>query len=337
MRYLSLCSGIEAASVAWEPLGWKAAALSEIEPFPCAVLAHRYPDVPNLGDMTAITELDLERIGPINLLVGGTPCQSFSVAGRRGGLNDVRGQLALSFATIAGAAKPRWVVWENVPGVLTADQGWAFAAFIRGLVELGYRCAWRVLDAQFFGVPQRRRRVFVVGHLGGDGARSVLLERDGGEGHPAQGCGETNRDTSRRGGGADQGGGGRLALFGGGASARRSGVPTLTAHQSPRYDLDAEAFVVHLCQNPIHTRGISLPLSAGDRGHAVGVSDGVRRLMPIETERLQGFPDNWTRIPWRDKPVEQCPDGHRYKACGNSMAVPVMRWIGERIAAYEAR
>ena len=247
MRYLSVCSGIEAASVAWEPLGWTAAAFSEVEPFPCAVLEQRFPGVPNLGDMTAISELDLERIGAIDLLVGGTPCQSFSVAGRRGGLGDVRGQLALSFARIAGAAKPRWVVWENVPGVLSADQGWAFAAFVRGLVELGYRCAWRVLDAQFFGVPQRRRRVFVVGHLGGDGASSVLFEREGVGRDSAQGS-ETPADAARRptrgiregriagaitastggpDGGAAQAG---HLVFGGGSAGERAVAPTLTAH-----------------------------------------------------------------------------------------------------------
>lgn len=359
MRYLSVCSGIEAASVAWEPLGWEAAAFSEIEPFPCAVLAARFPTVPNMGDMTAISELDLERIGPVDLLVGGTPCQSFSVAGRRAGLADVRGQLALSYARIAGAAKPRWVVWENVPGVLSADGGWAFAAFVRSLVELGYRCAWRVLDAQYVGVPQRRRRVFVVGHLGaGPGAESVLFEPEGGARNPAARCEAEPEHPAGVGAGAA----GRV--YGGGAGGRRDVAPALTAHGS-RLDFDTEAFVVDARQDPSWLGGRSLPLGANDTGHAVAImgtvthtlmgegfdasEDGagrgtpitarhgeVRRITPTEAERLQGFSDNWTRIAWRGKAAADCPDGHRHKACGNSMAVPVMRWIGERIAAYES-
>ena len=165
MRYLSVCSGIEAASVAWHPLGWEPVAFSEIEPFPCSVLEHRFPGVPNLGDMTKFEEWNIEP-GSIDVLVGGTPCQSFSIAGLRGGLEDGRGNLALTYCRILQKFKPRWFVWENVPGVLSSNGGRDFGSILGAMAELGYSFAWRVLDAQHFGVPQRRRRVFVVGHLG---------------------------------------------------------------------------------------------------------------------------------------------------------------------------
>jgi len=181
IRYLSVCSGIEAASVAWEPLGWTPVAFAEIDPFPSAVLKHRFPNIPNLGDFTRITAAD---VGPIDLLVGGTPCQSFSVAGLRGGLADDRGNLALEFLRLADRTRPRWLVWENVPGVLSSNGGRDFGAILGGMVELGYGFAYRVLDAQHFGVPQRRRRVFVVGYLGDwRPAAAVLFERHSLQGH----------------------------------------------------------------------------------------------------------------------------------------------------------
>jgi len=183
MRFLSVCSGIEAASVAWNPLGWEAEAFSEIEPFPCQVLKHHYPNVPNLGDMTKFKEWNL---GPIDLFCGGTPCQSFSVAGLRKGLDDPRGNLMLTYLAIADKFRPRWLVWENVPGVLSSDGGRDFGAFLGGLGQLGYGFAYRVLDAQYFGVAQRRKRVFVVGYLGDwRPAAAVLFERDSLCGNPA--------------------------------------------------------------------------------------------------------------------------------------------------------
>ncbi|MNV17598.1 Modification methylase HpaII [compost metagenome] len=203
MRFLSVCSGIEAASVAWNPLGWKAVAFSEIEPFPCAVLAHHYPDTPNWGDMTKYKEWpDVA----IDLLCGGTPCQSFSVAGLRKGLDDPRGNLMLTFGAIAAKYRPKWLVWENVPGVLSSNGGQDFASFLGLLtgqvvkvpaggwsnsgivsgIRDAYGVAYRVLDAQYFGVPQRRRRVFVVGCLGDwRSAAAVLFERHGLSGDPA--------------------------------------------------------------------------------------------------------------------------------------------------------
>ncbi len=176
MNYLSVCSGIEAATVAWHPLGWKAVAYSEIEPFPSAVLAHHYPDVPNVGDMTKFKEWDFGS-KTIDLLVGGTPCQSFSVAGLRKGLDDPRGNLALIYCGILDKFRPKWFVWENVPGVLSSNGGRDFGSFLGAVAELGYGFAYRVLDAQYFGVAQRRRRVFVVGHIGNwRSAAEVLFE-----------------------------------------------------------------------------------------------------------------------------------------------------------------
>ena len=184
MKYLSLCSGIEAATVAWHPLGWEAVAYSEIERFPSEVLAHHYPHTPNLGDMTKFKEWNLGT--NVDLLVGGTPCQSFSVAGLRKGLDDPRGNLMLTYLAIAKQYRPNWLVWENVPGVLSSNGGRDFGSFLGGLAECGYGFAYRVLDAQFFGVAQRRRRVFVVGYLGDwRAAAAVLFERHSLQGHPA--------------------------------------------------------------------------------------------------------------------------------------------------------
>ena len=164
IRYLSVCAGIEAFSVAARGLPFEPVAFSEIEPFPCAVLAHHYPDVPNLGDMTKIDGRKYR--GAVDLIVGGTPCQDFSVAGKRAGMAGERGSLALDYIYLVDEVSPRWIVWENVPGVLSSNGGKDFARFVRNLGECGYGWAYRVLDAQYFGVPQRRRRVILVGYFG---------------------------------------------------------------------------------------------------------------------------------------------------------------------------
>jgi len=183
ISYVSVCSGIEAASAAWHPLGWRPLAFAEIEPFPCAVLKHHYPNVPNLGDLTKHHEWP--ELRP-DVLVGGTPCQAFSVAGLRKGLADPRGNLTLVFLGLVARMRPRWVVWENVPGVLL-DRTGAFGALLGGLAELGYGWAYRVLDAQYFGVPQRRRRVFIVGRRSGDtSAAEVLFKSEGRRGSASQ-------------------------------------------------------------------------------------------------------------------------------------------------------
>jgi DNA (cytosine-5)-methyltransferase 1 len=183
MRFGSVCSGIEAASVAWHPMGWRASFLSEIEPFPCSALKHHYPEVPLHGDFTTIKK---DQYDAIDVLVGGTPCQSFSVAGLRKGLDDPRGNLMLGYLALADKYRPDWLVWENVPGVLSSNGGRDFGTFLGGLGQLGYGFAYRVLDAQHFGVPQRRRRVFVVGCLGDwRRAAAVLFERHSLQGNPA--------------------------------------------------------------------------------------------------------------------------------------------------------
>ena len=563
MNYLSVCSGIEAASVAWEPLGWKPLAFSEIEPFPAAVLAHHWPSVPNLGDMTNYEEWKLDSVG---LLVGGTPCQSFSVAGLRKGLKDPRGGLMLTYLEIARRFRPRWIVWENVPGVLSSNGGRDFGSFLGALGELGYGWAYRVLDAQWVrtqrhprAVAQRRRRVFVVGCLGdrtraakvlfesqsvcrdsqksgktrkgaagtssrrtarwsGDVAGSLdtecggnklthqtllnghaivgsLSAEDGEQGHttvqaaksgmlvPAAFTysGYSNKPAWITGGRTDclsgsghhdsshQGIGvmvpARMVAFGeyvedGTASAMKArdykdatdlvshslraegfdasedgtgrGTPlvpvgifqdsefgvaqydtagSLRAGRIPEHQMVLQQQAVAFAQNQRdEVRAVSVvaksvrTMSGGidreDMHTLIAVQDvtdrdkkqngrgwnddgtsytldaaatqgvaqvqwasgggqlenptaqalragaehsyqfarlgmAVRRLTPLECERLQGFDDNHTLIPWKKKPADQCPDGPRYKALGNSMAVNCMEWIGQRIDFYD--
>jgi DNA (cytosine-5)-methyltransferase 1 len=335
VKYLSICSGIEAASVAWHDLQWQAVGVSEIEPFPCAVLQHRFPTVPNFGDMTTHANWNIEP-GSVDLVVGGTPCQSFSVAGLRAGMADPRGNLALTFLAIVDRLRPEWVVWENVPGVLSSNGGRDFGAFLGALVELGYGFAYRILDAQHFGVAQRRRRVFVVANATDwRRAATVLLEPEGLRGDPAP----------RRPSGE-----------GTAASADRSAetVGTLCADSHPGSYGGQDAYTGRLIAAPFvkakrarsadddETWQADRPaptLSVFDSGDSratvaivTPVTLAVRRLTPVECERLQGFPDDWTNIPYRGKPAA---DGPRYKAIGNSMAVPVMRWIGERIDAVD--
>jgi len=346
MRYGSVCSGIEAATMGWHDLDWEPAFFSDIDPFPRAVLSHHYPDVPLHGDFTTIGEHDY---GSIDLLVGGTPCQSFSVAGLRGGMDDDRGNLALEYLKLAQRKRPKWLVWENVPGVLSSNGGRDFGAFLGGLVELGYGFAYRICDAQYFGVAQRRRRVFVVGYLGDwRRAAAVLFERESLSGHSAPSR-ETREEiagtvTTRSG----SGGGGGLGTdeaCGGFLQATKSipdVCPTLGTELAKQVNnqmvRNAEAFyhpIAFGAQNSA-SQGDSVsehvtPTLDKSKTPAVAQASAVRRLTPTECERLQGFPDNYTQIPYRNKPADKCPDGPRYKAMGNSMAVPVMRWIGERI------
>ena len=180
MRYVSVFSGVEAATLAWDQLGWEPVAFSEIDPFPSAVLAERFPDIPNLGD---ITQIDWSEIGPVGLVVGGSPCQSFSVAGKREGLAGASG-LMFEYIRCVRELRPRWFVWENVPGALSSEGGAAFGQLLTEMDDIGYGLAWRVLDAQFFGVAQRRRRVFLVGSLG-DGGCLYGFVNHGGQRFPA--------------------------------------------------------------------------------------------------------------------------------------------------------
>ena len=465
MNYLSVCSGVEAASVAWKGLDWNPLAFSEIEKFPSEVLKHHYPNVENLGDMTNYKEWNFGKQS-VDVVVGGTPCQSFSVAGLRKGMEDPRGNLALTFCAILDKFRPKWFVWENVPGVLSSNKGRDFGSFLGAVAELGYGASYRVLDAQNFGVPQRRKRVFVVGHLGDwKPTAEVLFESESLRWHPKKSR-QTRKDspgyiassfgaysksdvggTSRSSGG-DLGGGsetfiaekanclqttsndysrtdgfnmvithvadkaptltssaagfsrvgndttadsqyiaiaentiGRKPENGGNGNgftedgpmytlnatgvhgvahgfepgiARREGNPSrFTEEKSPtlRANMgDNQVAVAHMFK----IRGGS-PVETGTHGGTPGKQAGkgylgqdeitytinttqdqhlyqhpkVRRLTPVECERLQGFPDNYTNI------KENCPDGPRYKAMGNSMAVPVMKWIGERINNYK--
>jgi len=406
MKYGSVCSGVEAATVAWHPLGWEPQWFSEIENFPSAVLQHHYPNTPNLGDMTKFKEWNDD---PIDLLVGGTPCQSFSVAGLRKGLDDPRGNLMLTYVAIAARYKPRWLVWENVPGVLSSNGGRDFGTFLTALGEIGYGFAYRICDAQYFGVAQRRRRVFVVGYLGDwRRAAAVLFERDSLSGHPApsretrqEAAGYTSSSFGKysegvgtvRASGGDLGGGSETLVTrqervnaitasygtGGvdyetkplvfGAQNSSSQGDSVSEHVSPTLDKSKIPAVVGTLTrassaggtvtqqdiNAGHVIPAVATVSGKDLSHALTApkrysssEDGtgrmpptisqemkVRRLTPIECERLQGFPDNYTQIPWRNKAPEDCPDGPRYKAMGNSMAVPVMNWIGRRIQMVE--
>jgi DNA (cytosine-5)-methyltransferase 1 len=520
MRYLSVCSGIEAASVAWKPLGWECAGVSEIDKFPRAVLQHRLGAVPvddghrwapgqNItplfGDFTKIEE---HHVGPIDLLVGGTPCQSFSIAGKRLGLDDPRGNLTLEFLALAVRVRAKFILWENVPGVLSHDEGRTFGTFLGLVGECGYRGAYRVLDAQYcrvgrFGraVPQRRRRLFFVGYSGTADINpaAVLFDRESLRGNPApcrqagEGIAPTLAARTRGGGGlgtdfdcdggliagqhgpaispamkardskgpSSDGDGDGLPVISVAHSLRAEGfdasedgtgrgtpivpvAPTLRAggndtggtrpygtdadtcdslipvqhpvaiqeravSENPdagpdgkgwrddgaAYTLEARATVqavafaentraeIRLCggdgavSSQLTTGGgkpgqgspcvafsakdhppaiamlnmqgaKSSALAANDGAcftlnamhghdvHAVAAAWGVRRLTPRECARLQGFPDDWAMIPWRGKPAEECPDGPQYRAYGNSMAVNVMCWIGERIAAVAA-
>ena len=413
MNYGSVCSGVEAATVAWEGLGWKPQWFSEIEQFPSAVLNHHYPNIPNMGDMTNYKDWNN---ASIDLLVGGTPCQSFSVAGLRKGLDDPRGNLMLTYLAIAEQYRAKWLVWENVPGVLSSNGGKDFGAFLGALGQLGYGFAYRVLDAQYFGVPQRRKRVFVVGCLGDwRSAAAVLFESHSLQGHsaPSRKKGEKVAPAITTGAPYSRTGNARVECdaiipiaFGGQMSnvqtdaelsqtlqaknpqavmtarmrgfgdyvsndtascvkardykdatdlvAKATGKSTLSdvtmsitaSYGTGGADLATKPMV---CA-PLNTMTMMgrpsdkgrMGLGVGEIGdpcptitvghsHAAIADMAVRRLTPTECERLQGFPDNYTQIPYRKKDADNCPDGPRYKAMGNSMAVPVMKWIGQRI------
>jgi DNA (cytosine-5)-methyltransferase 1 len=358
-----VCSGIEAASVAWEPLGFKPVFFSEVDAFPSAVLAHHWPHVPNHGDMTKFEEWGYGP-GSIDVLAGGPPCQSFSIAGKRLGLADDRGNLSLVYARILERLRPKFFVWENVPGVLSSNSGRDFASILGAFQELGYGWAYRVLDAQYFGVPQRRRRVFVVGCAGDwRGAAAVLFEPESLRGN-SQASGKAREETA----------------VGARDRAETSGIcdpiGTLCSDTHPGAYSGQDAYTGRLVPDVGGGGGLSphsrcleaiLP-SWWDGGQIAQTLDavlakgqampernrfpailtptptggffdeapriGVRRLTPIETERLQGFPDAHTLVEYRGKTAA---DGPRYKAIGNSMAVPVMAWIGKRIKEVNDR
>ena len=242
VRASTLCSGIGAPEVAAKRLGWECLWASEIEPFPSAVLAHHHPESVNHGDLTKLHGGDLERP---DVLVFGSPCQSFSVAGKRVGLDDPRGDITLECLRIVGELLPEWIVWENVPGVLSIDGGRTFGTILGIVGQLGYGFAYRILDAQFFGVPQRRRRVFLVGHLGDwRRAAAVLFERESlrGDSPPSREKGERVAGTVKGGSGergypdpSDRNGGGLIAhsltrRYDSSEDGCGRGVPLVLAH-----------------------------------------------------------------------------------------------------------
>lgn len=476
MKYISVFSGIEAATVAWKPLGWEAIAFSEIEPFPCQVLKHHYPDVPNLGD---ISKVDWRQfLGAVDLVVGGSPCQSFSVAGSRTGLDGASG-LVREYFRLLSECKPRWFLWENVPGVISSNDGLDWIFILREWHKLGYNVSFRVLDAQYAGVPQRRRRIFAVGYLGDwRPPAKVLFESYSLQRHPAPSREKRKNHTE----GSEvcsykAGGFGEWNEGIGTCRASRQGDEMLVAKtlmakngyrlnaldenllvakcltsKNQRNDMETETLVYSIAGNTIDrqiqnggngsgfqqdisytlntvdrhavaecypidlrslgktkkedlpvgeegspaytltksfTHGVAFcsdvsptisasgpPFSrpgndyvetealvcqcpplmlkdcegkpGGGKGLLIGEDKSftlscnqdqsmfhhaaVRRLTPLEAERLQGFPDGYTNIPFKGKPA---PDGARYKALGNSMAVPCMAWIGKRIQAVE--
>lgn len=471
MRFLSLFSGIEAASVAWKDLGWECVGFSEIEPFPCSLLAHHYPNVPNLGDVTKITEQQIKDLGKIDLVVFGSPCQNLSVAGNRQGLNGQSSGLFYDAIRIIRWARVhgncRFALWENVPGAFSSNKGDDFREVVRALsgcksldtpengwgnsgVAVGENglTEWRVLDAQYFGLAQRRKRVFAIVDTGDWQDRPpVLFEPESLSGNPApsretgrkiatnaqNGVGEGGKAVSEQ--GLSDVTGTITASYGqGGADlatkplvlieeeitsstlavqdeSDSKGVYVCHGSQSPINNIDelanclgtnngtenVIAYTVHADPTPKVSENVSGTLrsqggggivppnvvfnpkyqnssvelaqtltatdykdpkcvgviagniigrseSAGGNGvgvqedlcytlttadrHAVITDFVVRRLTPVECERLQGFPDNYTNIPHKGKPA---PNSPRYKALGNSMAVPVMKWIGERI------
>ena len=443
MRYYSIFSGIEAASVAWSPLGWEPLAFSEIDEFPSAVLKTRFPSVPNLGDITEINWKGAVRdFGKPDIVVGGSPCQSFSIAGGRTGLEGASG-LMWEYVRCVREVKPDWLLWENVPGALSSSHGEDFRCLLESLDALGYGLAWRVLDAQFFGVAQRRERVFVVGRLGDpDGPCKVLFEPESLRWDPPSSREKRKELAARAGRGAAFAGFGyKVSRGAGSVGCRQEQSPTLLAgrnvgaviqlkgnaicrdtaqngawacdpDENGAYTLNATDIDGVMCmtdtqpnsmvsgevcgalsatmhkdppvvaktlkirggcegggKGPLVQEDVSATLgtsnnqtlfepyafAANQRGEVrlqggdgdvvgaipanqsgkqvQGITDGyaVRRLTPRECERLQGFPDGWTEVPYRGKSADECPDTPRYKAIGNSMAVPVMRWIGERI------
>jgi DNA (cytosine-5)-methyltransferase 1 len=415
MKFGSLFSGIEAASVAWLPLGWQCAWVAEVDPFCRSLLKHHYPEVPNLGD---VTKVDWDAVEPVDVIVGGAPCQDFSVAGQRAGLDGARGNLSVEFFRIVGRMRPRWVVFENVPGLLSMDEGRAFGLLLGLLAECGYGFSWRILDAQFSGVPQRRRRVFLVGYLGDwRPSAAVLFDEESLLGHPAprRAAGQSIARPVTPGSPGDSGyrndadTAENLVAFGGNNTAGPIDVATaLSAHGGPhgRLDFESETFVTsftggaseiyaaedvaqpvtgrngdpsmiafdttqitsklnrsvprpsdpcHPLASTAHAPAVAFTISDPSNGFAwekdyvgaleahpqsetsnrqtgVRIGSTVRRLTPVEYERLQGFPDNYTQVPYRGKAAS---DGPRYKALGNSMAIPDMCWIGKRIQMME--
>lgn len=339
MKGGTLFSGIGAPELAAPEIDWRWCA--EIELFASTVLATHYPSVPNLGD---VAKVDWDAVEPVDIIVFGSPCQSFSIAGKRTGLDDPRGNMAIIGLRVVDRLRPRWMVFENVPGLLSSDEWRDFGTFLGLLGQCGYGFAYRVLDAQYTGVPQRRRRVFVVGYIGDwRPPATVLLEPESLSGHPAPSreTGEAIAATITK---RFTGGSNQWAPWNEADNLISNSVTTDARHgnvdqdrgtlivravkagnQGHRHDPSTDNYIAYALCNP----------GSGGRTHSRQLLDSsmrVRRLTPRECERLQGFPDNFTAIQYNGKPAA---DGPRYRALGNAMAVPVMRWILQRIRQLE--
>jgi DNA (cytosine-5)-methyltransferase 1 len=373
LRYLSLFSGIGGFDLGFDRAGMVCAGQVEIDDYCRGVLAKHWPDVKRLND---VREVNGDEFGSIDLICGGFPCQDVSVAGRRAGLAGERSGLWHEFHRLIDRVKPRVVAIENVPGLLSSNGGRDFATVLRGLVECGYGVAWRILDAQYFGVPQRRRRVFIVGSLGDGRAAEILFEREGGGGGvaPRRGQGsDIARDVAtslRHGGGNGRGynldaeAGLTVAPFDLAQITSRVNRTTVNAG-GPAWPLNtsAQAHIAYVTTHALTAEGHDasedgtgrqnlIPVLAftertrpdgrtfeaqedlayaltnpgsGGRTHSRQIAGGfgVRRLTPVECERLQGFPDGHT---------EGQSDSARYRQLGNAIAVPVAEWLGRRIA-----
>ena len=308
MKVFSCFSGIEAASVAFKPLGFEMVGFSEVDKFCSELLKQKFPNIKNYGDITKHREWKLPR--SIDFLCGGPPCQSFSLAGLRKGMEDSRGNLSLEYLSFLKQIQPRWILMENVVGILSSNKGRDFGTILSSLAKLGYGFAYCVLDAQNFGIPQRRRRVFVVGHSGGDWRR------------PAQVLFNAK------------------SLFGNNEQSKKNQkkiTKTVDECSTKNSHLNNNILCFQYTNSPEFmwfAQNISGTLTTKCHAFSILKKNKVRRMTPLECERLQGFPDHWTRIAYKNKPPEDCPDGPRYKAIGNSWAVPVVRWIGERIKEF---
>ena len=370
MKFGSLFSGIGGFDLGFEQAGMECAWQCEIDKHAQAVLARHWPGVPCYED---VRDVRRDNVAAVDLVCGGFPCQDVSVAGKRAGLAGERSGLWFEFCRVIEELRPKWVVIENVPGLLSSNGGADFATILAGLVECGYGVSWRILDAQYFGVAQRRRRVFIVGSLGDGRSAEVLFEREGMFGHPparrTQGEGlaaDVAPSLAASGRGTERARESRgqdpvIAAFGGNNTKGEIDIATaVNAAPTRRYDFESETFVFE----PRYTRNgrgapdtIAPPLKAQNGGTgkgdgapvviasvaptlskesyspsksssgqqvdwAIGTHSGVRRLTPTECERLQGFPDGWTAGQ---------SDSARYRQLGNAVAVPVARWIGQRI------
>lgn len=328
MRMGSICSGVGSCHLACCGLGWETSFFSEIDPFARAVLLQKFPEIPNIGDFTSYEEK--EKSKSVDILVGGTPCQSFSNAGRMQGMDDERGGLAIRFVEFAQNIGARWILWENVPSILSLNQGRDFLLFAKSLKKHGYFFTWRILDAKFFGVPQRRRRVFLVGYNGDwRPPFGVLIEPKSSKWNFEKSKRKEQKDPSE---------------------TRRGFVSSVQENQRSELTLSSKTnslstgggkpgqgfpLVFEKRQDFQHFNNSTGPLLSRDSGKALYHREVLRKLTPLECERLQGLPDNHTQIEWNNKHKKDCPKTRRYKAIGNSFCVPVVRWIFHRVDLME--